>query len=264
MTRGHATSRGRSQELLYDPDIPTPTHAECARSLVASAKTATLCTLFEQTGTPYGSFVTFAMHEGSPVFLISELAEHTKNLRFDTKASLLVSELGKSDPLANGRVTLLGSCVPVEPSEKEAVRDSFLKLHSNASFYVDFKDFSFFKLKVDQIRYIGGYGRMSWVEASDWYGAEPDPIAPVAKSILEHMNDDHAAALEAYCQAFSKADAVSEVKMTGIDRYGFEMSATTDKGPRPIRVAFDQPIEDAQEARVQLVALARRARAQLA
>jgi len=260
MKRGHSSHRGRGQELLYDADIPTPTHAERARTLVAGAKTATLCTLFEGNGTPYGSFVTFALHNGHPVFLVSELAEHTKNLRLDSRASLLVAESGASDPLANGRVTLLGKCVAVSEEDQESVRENFLAAHPNASYYVDFKDFSFFRLAVDQIRYIGGYGRMSWVESPDWVTAEADPIAPVAGHILEHMNNDHASALLSYCKAFSKAGDVGEARMTSIDRYGFEMSAKTDKGPRPIRVAFDESISSAKQARVQLVELAKRAR----
>jgi len=261
MKRGHSSHRGRSQELLYDPEIPTPTHAERARTLVSAVRTATLCTLFEETGAPYGSFVTFALHEGRPVFLVSELAEHTKNLHGDSRASLLVAETGSGDPLANGRVTLVGRCTKVPDGQRQAVRETFLGVHANASYYVDFKDFSFFQLEVEQIRYIGGYGRMSWVESADWYTAEADPIAPFAGRILDHMNKDHGAALLAYCHAFSKAGEVPEARMTGIDRYGFEMSAKTDKGPRPIRVAFDGSIADAHEARTQLVELAKRARA---
>ena len=260
MTRGHSSKRGRSQELLYDPNIPTPTHAERARTLVAQAKTATLCTLFEENGAPYGSFVTFALYKGRPVFLVSELAEHTKNLHGDARASLLVAEQRPGDPLANGRVTLVGQCTKVAESDEAGAREVFLAAHPNASYYVDFKDFSFFQLEVEQIRYIGGYGRMSWVENPEWYGSEPDPIASHAQPILKHMNDDHKSALQAYCKAFSKAGEVEEVRMTAIDRYGFEMSAKTDKGPRPIRVAFKSSIGDAKEARQELVALAKEAR----
>ena len=82
---------GRSQELLYDANVPTPSHAEQARTLAARVTTAALCTVaVEPAGFPYGSFVTFGLDGGSPVFLISELAEHTKNLRADGRASLLV------------------------------------------------------------------------------------------------------------------------------------------------------------------------------
>ena len=147
-------------------DIPTPTHAERARTMVAQLSTGTLCTVAtEPAGYPYGSFVTVALERGYPVFLISELAEHTKNLRKDARASLLVAQGGADDPLANGRVTLVGDCSLV--ADPEAARAAYLERHPNAGYYADFKDFNFWRLEVAAVRYIGGYGRMSWVGVVD-------------------------------------------------------------------------------------------------
>ena len=96
--RKHAPGKGggrAEQELLYDPDVPTPTHAERARTLVAQLGTGTLCTVSQHPpGYPYGSFVTFGLDDGAPVFLISALAEHTKNLEEDPRGSLLVRLVG--------------------------------------------------------------------------------------------------------------------------------------------------------------------------
>lgn len=129
----HAQPAGRAAEPLYDVNIPTPTHAERARTLVARIPTGTLCTLaLDPEGYPYGSFVTVALDEGSPTFLISKMAEHTKNLERDPRASLMVAESGGGDPLANGRVTLLGPCVPVEEDGGRA-RAAFLAVHPNAA-----------------------------------------------------------------------------------------------------------------------------------
>src|SRR3954468_19578370 len=115
MNDAHSRSSGDAPEPLYDVNVPTPTHAERARTLVAGIGTGTLCTLaIEPAGYPYGSFVTVAFDDGNPVFLISALAEHTKNLERDPRASLLVAEGGSVDPLANGRVTMLGPCTRVE------------------------------------------------------------------------------------------------------------------------------------------------------
>ena len=73
-------SKTQNQELLYDPDVLTPSHAEQAQTLVSKMTTATLCTMsIEPVGYPYGSFVTYAIYNGNPIFLISGLAEHTKN-----------------------------------------------------------------------------------------------------------------------------------------------------------------------------------------
>lgn len=257
----HSRPSGEAEELLYDPDVATPTHGERARTLVAAIKTGTLCTLAkEPAGYPYGSFVTFAMAGGDPVFFISELAEHTKNLHLDARASLLVAEGGEGDPLANGRVTLLGRCRRVEAGpERDAARDAYLGAHPNAAYYIDYSDFAFWRLAVEGVRYIGGYGRMSWVEVDEWARGEPDPIAPLARGIIDHMNADHADAMVRYCRVFSKATDTTAATMTSVDRYGFEMSAETSRGPRPIRLAFSAPISSAEEARKEMVELVRRA-----
>jgi putative heme iron utilization protein len=256
----HARPSGDAPEPLYDVSVPTPTHAERARTLTAQMTTGTLCTLAgEPEGYPYGSFVTVAFDDGNPVFLVSTLAEHTRNLQRDPRASLLVAERGSEDPLANGRVTLLGPCCQVDGDDGSA-RTAFLAAHPNAAYYADFRDFGFWKLRVESIRYIGGYGRMSWVEEADWHAAEPDPLAASAAGVIAHMNDDHADGMVLYCRAFSKATGITAVSMTGVDRYGFEMSAVTSEGPRPVRLAFAEPIGSPEEVRVALVAMLKDAR----
>ena len=88
------------------------------------------------------------------------------------------------------------------------------------------------------------------------------PLAASAAAVIDHMNDDHRDALREYCLAFSRARDFATVTMTGIDRYGFEMSVETDDGDRPVRVAFDEPLTSPDEVRPVLVELVRRARAQ--
>jgi putative heme iron utilization protein len=256
----HSRPSGSAAEPLYDVNVPTPTHAERARTLVAGIPTGTLCTLaHEPEGYPYGSFVTVAFDKGNPVFLISGLAEHTKNLERDPRASLLVAESVSADPLANGRVTLLGPCTRVEGNGGSA-RDAFLAVHPNASYYADFRDFGFWRLDVASIRYIGGYGRMSWIDRADWRSAEPDPLGASAGGIIAHMNADHADALVLYCKAFSKATDTTAATMTGVDRYGFEMSAKTSGGPRPVRLAFASPVSTPEEVRTAMVSMVNDAR----
>jgi hypothetical protein len=138
-----------------------------------------------------------------------------------------------------------------------------LSKNPDAKGYASFRDFQFWRLRVQGIRYIGGFGRMSWVPSPEWQAASPDPIAAHAGHIIEHMNDDHDDALVLYCRAFSLARDVRSATMTGVDRYGFEMRAQTEEGPRPIRVAFDKAAVNPGQVRKQLVELVRRARAQL-
>lgn len=263
MSDRHTRPAGGATEPLYDVNIPTPTHAERARTLVSRVPTGTLCTLaLEPEGYPYGSFVTVAFDDGNPLFLISGMAEHTRNLERDPRASLMVAETGADDPLANGRVTMLGPCMRVEGDDARA-RSAFLAVHPNAAYYADFLDFGFWTLRVSAIRYIGGYGRMSWITQADWQAAEADPLAPHAADAIAHMNADHADTMVLYCRAFSKATDTTSATMTGVDRYGFEMSAKTPQGPRPIRVAFESPVTTPDQLRAALVARAKDARSRL-
>lgn len=263
MTRHDDPGSGSRQELLYDASVPTPSHAEYARTLAARVSVGSLCTLVasEPAGYPYGSFVTFALDGGNPIFLISTLAEHTRNLLADPRASLLIAEPGEGDPLARARVTLLGPCTRLAGDAEQRARAAFAAAHPDSAYYMDFGDFGLFGLAVSAVRYIGGYGRMSWVKSDDWHQATPDPLASHAKGILAHMNEDHSDTLVLYCRAFSRATDTSAATMTGVDRYGFEMSATTAAGPRPIRLAFTRPVTTSDEVRMELVAMAKKARA---
>ena len=261
----HAAPRA-DQDHLYDIRIAAPSHAERARTLAHAAHSALLSTVLhpraDAPGHPYGSLVNVALHGPDPVFLISALAEHTRNLEADARCSLLVTEAGDADPLALGRVTLLGEASRLG-RDAGAAGEAYLEAHPQARFYLDFGDFAFWRLEVSSLRYIGGFGRMSWVDAGDWAGAEPDPLTDATAGIIAHMNEDHADALREYCLAFSKARDFSAVSMTGVDRYGFEMAVQTDAGQRPVRVAFDAPLAQPGEVRGAMVALAKRARARL-
>src|SRR6185436_375361 len=92
----------------------------------------------------------------------------------------------------------------VADEEKSAVRATFLAQQPSSSYYVDFKDFAFYRLEPAALRYVGGFGRMSWVTADDYAVAEADPLADAAAGILAHMNDDHADALIAYATGLAK------------------------------------------------------------
>lgn len=253
--------RARQQELLYDPDVAKPSHAEYSMTMACKQSTATLCTLSQRKDDyPYGSFVTYVIFKGNPIFCISKLAEHTKNLEKSPKSSLLIAEGGEGNPLALGRVTLVGDCTKLPDEEFDSAKEAFLERHPSASFYVDFEDFSFYRLEVESIRYIGGFGRMSWVGTNDWYDADPDPLDSSADDIIEHMNDDHRDAMILFCQKMSKATDTTDAVMVSIDKYGFEMSATTGDGPRPIRLAFKNHAYTSDDARKELVSMVRDAR----
>ncbi|MEO5678952.1 MAG: DUF2470 domain-containing protein [Acidimicrobiales bacterium] len=214
---------------------PEPSHAERVRTLVAGQTRGALATLVvDPAGTPFGSIVTYGLDErGRPVSFVSTLAEHTRNVLADPRASLLVLEVVPegSDPLAASRATLLGRMEQVaDAAEAEAAKAAYMVANPQA-FYVAYGDFLCMRLEVEHIRYVGGFGRMSWVDPERYAAAEPDPLAIHAAGIVGHMNADHAGALVELCHAYAGRTDVTAARMTAVDRYGFEVVADVT-GPR--------------------------------
>jgi hypothetical protein len=262
----HDPNGGAPADLA--PPARAPTHAERCRTLAAQARSAALCTIArDPEGFPYGSLVTVAVDAaGRPLMLLSTLAEHTQNLAHRADASVLLTDLidPARTPLALGRITLLGPCAAVPAEDRDEARRAFLAAQPDASYYVDFKDFAFYRLEPVALRYVGGFGRMSWVTAADYRAAEPDPLTADAAAILAHMNGDHGDAMLAYARGLVKAIDASAATMTAVDRYGFDLAITTPRGPRAARLAFDAPVATSDEVRRAMVALVKSARAALA
>src|ERR1700677_4202778 len=180
------------------PAIPEPSYAERARTLMHLGRVGSLSTLSrKQPGFPFGSVMPYGLDEqGRPIFLISAMAMHTQNLKADQRASLLVTQNdAHADPLGASRVTLLGNALPVPEAEVSAARDAYLARHANSKYWVDFEDFSFYRLNIVDAYYIGGFGVMVWVPSSDYGASQPDPLADSMNEIIQHMNADHKDAL---------------------------------------------------------------------
>jgi heme iron utilization protein len=247
------------------PPAAEPSHAERARTLVASQTRGALSTIaLDPPGAPFGSVVTYGLDpHGSPWFFVSTLAEHTRNLQADPRASLLVVEdtPAGADPLASGRVTLVGSVAEVEdPDERSTARAGYLAANPSA-FYVDYGDFRCMRLAVAAVRYVGGFGRMSWVDVDDYRAAEPDPLAPAAAAIVGHMNADHADAIVTLCRHYAAATGLVSASMTAVDRYGFEVVGDHGGGRRQaLRVAFRTEQHTPDGVRKELIAMLGEAR----
>ncbi|MDY7100089.1 MAG: DUF2470 domain-containing protein [Actinomycetota bacterium] len=261
MTRPTEHGGGEAAPPIAGDPTSFPTDAEMARTLVAPGGRATLCTLTER-GYPYGSVVSFAADDtGAPIVLISEMAEHTVNARRDTRASMLIAAESASDrdPLSTARLTLVGTLqVLDDPGPR---REAYLAVHPYASYYADFTDFAFWRLAIEELRFVGGFGHMSWVTAEKYAAAEADPLAGSGRDVIEHMNEDHGDANLLYVQRLAGLDDATEATMVGIDRYGVTLQAATPAGPRQARVPFTEPITDADQARPAVIALLQRARA---
>jgi putative heme iron utilization protein len=245
-----------------EPSVPEPTFAERARTLVSQGRTGTLATLSRRhPGHPFASIMPYALDAGGrPLFLISSMAMHTQNLAGDARASLLVTQPGAAaDPLASGRVTLMGHAERVKGDGVAEVRSAYLALHPNAAYWVDFEDFAFWRLAVADVYFVGGFAAMGWVEASEFGAARPDPLAEVAESIMEHMNADHADALLLYARVFAKESA-DEARMVAVDRLGFKLHLRQGERRWSTRIAFPREVTTAADGRSVLVEMARQAR----
>jgi putative heme iron utilization protein len=245
------------------PGLPARrrTPAEEARTLIAGSTLGALSTLTAD-GEPWGSLVTYgALPDGSPVLLVSTLAEHGRNLLGDPRASVLVAESDHGrDPLDSGRVTLLGRVERPEGEAAERARAAHLAAVPTAAHYVGFGDFSVWVLRVQRIRWVGGYGLMESAGVEEYRAAEPDPVAPAAAFAIEHLNADHADALLAMARALGGYTDATAAACMRADRYGLDLWVTTPRGRAPVRVPFADPITAPDGLRAATVELARRAR----
>jgi putative heme iron utilization protein len=249
------------------PPPREPTHAERCRTLVASSTRGALSTLAaDPAGYPYGSVASYGLDDqGNPLFFVSLMAEHTQNALRDPRASLLVTEPvpDGADPLASGRATLLGRLAGVPDESRPLARERYLAANPAAGYYIDFGDFTFYRLDVEAIRYVGGYGRMSWVDAAAYAAAEPDPLAGAAAGIIEHMNADHVDAQILFCRHFLGRPDTSDASMSAVDRYGFDMIAVGPTGRAAVRLGFPEECTTGDEVRRAMMAMVNEARAAL-
>jgi len=237
-----------------------PTHAESARALVARKKQALLSTIDRQSGHPYGSLSdVLPLDNGDVVLLISNLAGHTKNIDADPKVSLLFNDgAGHDDGLARQRVCLLGRAEDVEP--RDMYREKYLEAHPHAATYVGFKDFRFMRVHVERVRYIAGFGRMSWMDNEDYHMALPDPLWASFDGVVGHMNEDHAHNLLDYAQKLLGFPEAEKAVMVGVDRFGIDMVAYRGDETRQLRLPFAEEAKNARFVRKALVELAERAK----
>ena len=243
----HATGSSTSAQ----PAVPEPSFAERARSLMFSGRIGTLASLSrKQPGFPFGSLMPYALDShGRPIFLISTMAMHTQNLHADPRASLFVAESDIEDqPLGAARVTLIGNVSRLPESELAETRAVYLAGYPDSKYWVDFDDFSFYRMDVLDLYYVGGFGVMGWVDATEYCEAQPDPLIHDSGEIMRHMNIDHKHALIVLAKHFAKLEA-RDAEMTSVDRLGFHLRLKTSDGVRGVRIAFLREVRDPSQAR---------------
>src|SRR5262245_59090108 len=194
--------------------------AGASRRLMRTALKGALATLDRQLGHPYASLVLLATEPaGAPIFLISRLAQHTRNLEQDPRASILFDGTdGLAEPMTGARLTLTGAAAPcADPTQLRR----FLARHPTAEAYASFADFTLYTLKISRAHYVGGFGRIVDLPAGALLTDITDAGALIAAEpeIVAHMNGDHADAIALYATELAGA-AAGAWRMAGLDPEG--------------------------------------------
>ncbi len=214
-------------------------------------------------GRPYASLVALASdHDASPLLLLSDLAQHSRNIAADCRVSLLFDGGGavvpSGDPLAAPRLSLLGEAVRGDETRLLA---RFTARHPSAAAYAGFGDFHLYRVAIGRAHLVAGFGRISWVEGDELRCAASAPALAAAETeIVAHMNADHADALDLYATRLI-GRAGTGWRLTGIDPEGLDLRREDETARLDFADFAAPPVLDPAGARRALTALAAAARA---
>jgi putative heme iron utilization protein len=230
-----------------------------ARYLLRRSRRGALATLMAHSGDPYCSLVNVASHpDGSPILLISRLALHTKNILGDARISLMLDERAEGDPLEGSRIMLAGRAEEAGTAEVAILRRRYLNAHPSAEVFVDFKDFSFFRIRPAALHLVAGFGRIIDLTPEQFLTdiSDAQALLEAEQGAIEHMNADHQEAMNLYATRLLGAPD-ADWRCTGCDPDGIDMAA----GAKVLRLDFPERVTGPGELRKMLVKLATDARA---
>lgn len=218
-----------------------------------------MATLMTGNGDPYCSLVNVASHpDGSPILLISRLALHTRNILGDSRVSLMLDERAEGDPLEGSRIMLAGHAEEVSGDDQTILRRRYLSAHPSAEAFVDFKDFSFFRIRPSGAHLVAGFGRIVDLSAAEFLTDISDARAllEAEQGAIDHMNADHREATNLYATRLLGAGP-ADWRCTGCDPDGIDLQA----GTKTLRLDFPRRIVTPAALRQMLKELADQARA---
>jgi putative heme iron utilization protein len=230
-----------------------------AKSLMRRSRQGALATLMAGTGDPYCSLVNMASHpDGLPILLISRLAVHTKNLLADDRVSLMLDERAPGDPLEGARIMVAGRAVEADDDGRALLRRRYLAAHPSAEAFVDFKDFSFFRIHPSGAHLVAGFGRIIDLKPGQFLTDVSDAasLLEAEPGAVEHMNEDHREAMNLYATKLLGAES-ADWRCIGCDPEGLDIQA----GTIALRLEFPARVTTAGDLRKMLVRLAEEARA---
>jgi putative heme iron utilization protein len=214
-----------------------------------------------ESGDPYCSLVNVASApDGAAILLISRLAIHTRNLLADPRVSLMLDERAPGDPLEGARIMVAGRAEVAAGDDRDGLRRRYLNAHPSAETFVDFKDFSFFRIRPSGAHLVAGFGRIVDLKPEQFLTEVGDaaPLIEAEQGAVEHMNEDHREAMNLYATKLLGAES-ADWRCTGCDPEGFDMQADA----ATLRLEFPARVTDPGELRKTLVKLAEEARAKV-
>jgi putative heme iron utilization protein len=232
---------------------------KAARSLLRGSRQGALATLMTGSGDPYCSLVNIASHpDGSPILLISRLALHTGNILADSRVSLMLDERAEGDPLEGSRIMLAGRAEQAAGAEAAILRRRYLNAHPSAAAFVDFSDFSFFRIHPAAAHLVAGFGRIVDLTPEQFLTDISDcgALLEAEQDAIDHMNADHRDTMNLYATRLLAADP-GDWRCTGCDADGIDMRA----GTATLRLDFPRRIVTATALRQVLKQIADQARA---
>lgn len=205
-------------------------------------------------GFPFGSATPYCLDaDFVPNILISGIAQHTKNIVSNNKVSLLISERSsKTNKQAQGRLTYIGEAKKVENSED--IKKRYISYFPSSVDYFKTHDFSFYKIQPVRLRYIGGFGKIYWVE-KDILNLKNIFTPDEEQKIVIHMNQDHQNSLNDYARFYldHRFEENDYIRMSGLDQFGMDLSVNEVKH----RIFFERELGHSNEARTILVEMAK-------
>lgn len=249
---------------MSEPSFLQPTDAEArlmAKTLLRSARYGALATIDPKTGAPQVTRVGVSTDfDGAPILLISGLAAHFPALVADPRCSLLLGETGKGDPMAHARITIAATATILERDHADHARISarYLAHNPKAKLYAELGDFRFVRLEPLSASLNGGFGKAYALAATDLLSSADPALAAAEANAVEHMNEDHAEAVDIYARFYAKAPGGKWV-LTGIDAEGIDIAHGDDVR----RIFFDKTLNVPQDMHMTLVQMARTARGAL-
>ncbi len=232
--------------------------ARLARLLLRRSRQGALATLATGSGDPYCSLVNIASHaDGSPILLISHLALHTRNILGDARVSLMLDERVEGDPLEGSRIMLAGRAEQAGGDDVAALRRRYLNAHPSAEAFVNFKDFSFFRIRPTGAHPVAGFGRIVDLRPEQFLSdiGDAGALLEAEQGAIDHMNADHRDAMKLYATKLLGAEP-ADWRCTGCDPDGIDMQA----GQKTLRLDFPERVTGPGELRKMLVRLAGEAR----